>query len=118
MTGRLWAGVLLGPAAWLAELGLSDALVPARHGDGTMAVRLAVATAAFAITLAAGLLSLRNWRRLRSEDVAPDGNGRLFLAAFGAVASAFFALVIVLTAVPNFVLRPNATPSENQSAFP
>ncbi len=118
MIGRLWAGVLLAPAAWLAELGLSYALVPARHGDGTLAMRLAVAAAAFAITVAGGLLSLRSWQRLRSPDPPRDGDGPLFLAAFGAVSSAFFALVIVATAFPNFVTRPNATPSQNQSAFP
>jgi hypothetical protein len=118
MTGKLWAGVLLGPSAWLADLALSYALVPARHGDGTLGQRLAVAAAALAITLAGGFISLRNWRRLRAAQDPDDGNGPRFLALFGAVASAFFALVIATTTVPNLVLRPNATPSQNQSAFP
>lgn len=118
MTGRLWAGVLLAPAAWLADLGLSYALVPARHGDGTLSMRLAVAVAALALSLTGGLLSLRNWRRLRSAAPADDGNGPAFLAAFGALTSALFALVIVVMAVPNFMLRPNATPTDNQSALP
>ncbi|MFL5305003.1 MAG: hypothetical protein ACJ8F1_07305 [Polyangia bacterium] len=124
-SATLWAGVLLGPAAWLSDLGASYALVPARHGDGTLGARLAVSGLAFAISLAAGLLSLRNWRRLRSpkpQQPQPPSdehaNGPAFLAAFGAVASAFFALVIVATTIPNFVLRPNATPSQNQSAWP
>lgn len=118
MTGRVWAGVLLAPAAWLADLGLSYAMVPARHGDGTLAQRLAVAAVALAIALVGGLLSLRNWRAARGAQPPDDGSGARFLAAFGAVASAFFALVIVTTTIPNLVLRPSATPSENQSAFP
>jgi hypothetical protein len=68
--------------------------------------------------MAGALLSLRNWRLLRGGEPAEDGNGPLFLSAFGAAASAFFALVIVATTVPNFVLHPNATPSESQSAYP
>ena len=115
---NLWAGVLLAPAAWLTDLGLSYALVPGRHGDGTLAARLAVAALAFAITLAGGLLSLRNWRRLRTPETEAQSGGPLFLAAFGAIASAFFALVIATTTIPNFVLRPSATPSQNQSAWP
>jgi hypothetical protein len=116
--GVLWAGVLLGPTAWLADLGLSYAMIPARHGTGTLGMRLAVAAVALVLALAGGALSLRSWRRLRGQDPHDDGNGRLFLAAFGAAASAFFALVIVATAIPNFLLRPNQTPSENQSATP
>lgn len=127
MTGKsasLWAGVLLGPAAWLSDLGLSYALVPARHGDGTLGARLAVDTVAFAITVAGGLLSLRNWRRLRPPqpqrppDADEHASGPAFLAAFGAIASALFALIIVTMTIPNFVIRPNATPSQNQSAWP
>jgi hypothetical protein len=131
-SATLWAGVLLGPAAWLSDLGASYALVPARHGDGTLGARLAVSALAFAIALAAGLLSLRNWRRLRStkppqpaevqKPAQPPAdehaNGPAFLAAFGAIASAFFALIIVAMTIPNFVIRPNATPSQNQSAWP
>ncbi|HVY39897.1 MAG TPA: hypothetical protein VHM31_18290 [Polyangia bacterium] len=128
-SATLWAGVLLGPAAWLSDLGLSYALVPARHGDGTLRARLAVAGLAFAITVASGLLSLRNWRRLRSPQPAPPpaqaharpdepANGPAFLAAFGAIASALFALIIVTMAIPNFVIHPNATPTTNQSAWP
>ena len=115
--GRLWAGVLAGPAAWLADLGLSYALIPARHGAGTLTARLLVAAAAFALAVAGALMSLRNWRRLRGGP-AEDASGSLFLSAFGVGSSAFFALVIVATTVPNFVLRPHDTPSENQSAYP
>jgi hypothetical protein len=115
--GRLWAGVLAGPTAWLADLGLSYALIPARHGAGTLAARLTVAALAFAVATAGALLSLRNWRRLRGGR-PEDANGPLFLSAFGVGASAFFALIIVATTVPNFVLRPHDTPSENQSAYP
>jgi hypothetical protein len=119
----LWAGVLLGPAAWLSDLGASYALVPARHGDGTLGARLAVSALAFAIALGAGLLSLRNWRRLRATKppqppADEHANGPAFLAAFGAIASAFFALIIVAMTIPNFIIRPNATPSQNQSAWP
>lgn len=116
--GRLWVGVLLGPTAWLADLGLSYMLVPARHGTGTLAARLTVAALAFVLAVAGGVLSIRNLRRLRSPDTAGDASGPMFLAAFGAAASAFFALVIVATTVPNFVLRQNADSSENQNAFP
>jgi hypothetical protein len=116
-SGRLWLGVLAGPTAWLADLGLSYALIPARHGAGTLAARLAVAALAFVVAAAGALLSLHNWRRLRGGP-AVDANGPLFLSAFGAAASAFFALVIVATTVPNFVLSPHGTPSENQSAYP
>jgi hypothetical protein len=115
--GRLWAGVLAGPAAWLADLGLSYALIPARHGAGTLTARLAVAALAFVVALASALFSLHNWRRLRRGQ-EEDASGPLFLSGFGAAAGAFFALVIVATTVPNFVLRPAADPSANQSAYP
>jgi hypothetical protein len=103
--GALWTGFLLPPAAWLTDLGLSYAMVPFRHGGGTLAGRLAVAAVTLAAAVAGTLLSLRNLRRL-GRAAAVDTPGRFFLAGLGIVGGVYFALVVVAQTIPNLMLRP------------
>jgi hypothetical protein len=71
----LWAGLLVPPLAWAVQLVLSDLLfelgcAPGVQGRGLFGVGLAtwsllVSVAAVAATAAAGVFTLRAWRRLR-----------------------------------------------------
>jgi len=107
---RLWAGVLLAPAAWtVAEL-LGYVLV-ARACDGgsaSIAARAGVTQDIVAIGLgivaAIGLvIAVGNWQRVRdtTSNGEPAAWGRAeFMALAGVVASALFLLGIVFFALP------------------
>lgn len=101
----LWLGFLIPPGAWLAELGLSYAMVPFRHGGGSLAGRLLVALVTLAAAAGGALLSLRNLRRL-GERAAAHAPGRRLLAELGLAGGLFFALVIAAQGFPNLVLEP------------
>lgn len=104
---RLWSGLLVPPFAWLIDLQISYAIAgwvceTGRHWiiDVTTAVTLL-------ITVAAGMVALGTWRELEpAGDDADQRRGRTRLMAIGGmVNAAFFALVIIATAIPNVILR-------------
>lgn len=107
--GRLWAGVLVGPLATLVQLQTNYALVLWACGAGrTWALHL-VALAALLLCAAAGLLSLRNWRKTGAgwED---EGAGVLprsrFMSVVGMFVSLMSALVVVAQWIAVFVYNP------------
>ena len=108
--GALWAGVLAGPTAMLAQLEVNYALVNWACGAARWELALhLVSLLALVVTVGAGLLSWRNWRRAGGgwED---EGAGVMprsrFMAAVGILISALFSLVIIAQWISIFVHGP------------
>jgi hypothetical protein len=107
---RLWFGVLGAPVAWAIQLGVVYGAMPYVCGQANWFVLPAtVSAAAFAIALVALRIAYRIWRVTGSshhaEGAAEPGRNRM-LALLGLGASGFFAIVIVVQALPLFMLEP------------
>lgn len=106
--GALWLGLLGGPLAWLAQLGVSYPLVPPSCAAGWGAAFHMVSLAAALVAAASGAVAWQSWRRLRG---GPEARGaRLqrqgFMALGGALASALFLATIVAQWLPVLFLSP------------
>ena len=105
----LWAGVLAGPLATLTQLQVNYALVLWACAAGREWALHLVALLALLVAVAAGLLSLRNWRRAGTgwDD---EGAGVMprsrFMAVVGVLISGLAALVVVAQWIPIFVYGP------------
>jgi hypothetical protein len=113
--GRLWAGVLLAPAAWvvaellgypLASRGCDQRTVSAAARTGVTQDVIAVVLALIAV---AGLvIAMGNWRQARaaasSNETAARGRAQ-FMSLAGVVASALFTLGIVFFALPPLLIN-------------
>ena len=104
----LWAGILVAPAAFAANLQLGYLLVhPACLKNDLMALHV-VQVLCLAAALGGGLIARRALRPDRAGEAGEAGD-RLersrFLAGLGVWMSALFALAIVAQAVPSFVLH-------------
>lgn len=104
----LWWGILIGPTAWALDQGLSYAL--AQHACSTGHFYVLHVTSAVMFVLAlTGLLAA--WRQLgpvrngREEGGSPVDRS-WFMAWFGILMSAGFALTIIALSVPKIVLSP------------
>ena len=104
--GVLWACVLAGPLAALAQLQANYALVLWVCGTGRAWSLHAVSLAALVVAAGAGLLAWRNWRRA-GADWDDGGAGVLprsrFMSAVGMLLSAHSALVIIAQWIAVFV---------------
>jgi len=105
----LWGGLLLPPAAFLANLEIAYALVPvACAARNTLLLHL-VNAASLAVALAGGLIAWRSWntvgRSWPDGEAGPIGRSR-FLAAMGVLLTAQCALVIVAQWTAVFLLDP------------
>ncbi|HEX8558088.1 MAG TPA: hypothetical protein VF668_08310 [Pyrinomonadaceae bacterium] len=107
--GLLWASVLAGPLAALAQLQANYALVLWVCGSGQAWTLHAVSALALLASAAAGLLGWRNWRRAGAE-WEDGGAGVLprsrFMSAVGMMVSAHSALVVVAQWLAVFVFSP------------
>jgi hypothetical protein len=105
----LWAGVLAGPLAMLTQLEVNYALVLWACGAGREWALHVVALLALVVTVAAGLLSWRNWR-LAGANWDDEGAGVIprsrFMSVVGVLISALTALVVVAQWIPIFVYGP------------
>ena len=104
--GVLWACVLAGPLAALAQLQANYALVLWVCGSGQGWTLHAVSLAALLVCLGSGLLALRNWRRAGA--IWEDGGAGVlprsrFMSAVGMLVSAHSALVVIAQWVAVFV---------------
>jgi hypothetical protein len=110
----LWAGVLAGPIAWAADLGVSYAIVKWSCGHQTIAVLRLITLATLAV-IAGGAYA--SWRALSlaPDDVPLDGppthagpvlvlSRARFMAVLGLASSALFAVTVIGMAVPRWVL--------------
>jgi hypothetical protein len=104
--GLLWACVLAGPLAALAQLQANYALVLWACGSGGTWALHAVSLLALLVAAGAGLLAWRNWRKAgaRWED---GGAGVLprsrFMSAVGMFVSAHSALVVIAQWIAVFI---------------
>ena len=112
-----WAGVLIGPGAWFAELfgnwilGEVIACAPANQPAGQLFGRsLDVTVTAFdvvllALTVLAGVGSFLELRRIRSGSDPTPGGRASWLAGAGVMTSLLFTALIVVTFVPTALIR-------------
>jgi len=102
----LWCGILLGPIAALSQLEANYALVLWACGAGRDWPLHLVSIVAILVTLFAGLLAHRVWKRVGSrwEDEGPGAVPRArFMAAIGMLISVVMLLVIVAQWIPVFI---------------
>ena len=105
----LIVGFLAGPAAWGLNLMVTYSLVKPACAAGSPFMLTAVSIGALAATVAGAVVSWRCWLRLRTAGTTEGGrivDRSRFLALSGLVLNLFFVLLIVVTAVPHFVLSP------------
>ena len=105
----LWAGVLAGPLAALTQLQVNYALVLWACGAGREWALHVVSLLTLLVTVAAGLLSWRNWRRAGAS--WEDGGAGIvprsrFMAVVGLLISVLTALVVVAQWIAIFVYDP------------
>jgi hypothetical protein len=105
----LWTGLLLAPVAFLANLEIGYALVPAAcTARSTLPLHL-VNAASLALALVGGLIAWRSWNTVGrvwpNGEAGPIGRSR-FLAALGVLLAAQFALVILAQWLAVFLLDP------------
>ena len=104
----LLIGLLAGPVAWLVQLQVSYMLVPWVCARGGQVVLHLVALAMVAVAAAGLGLAWRAAlaaRRVVGGGGAPGSEVRRFVAGCGVGLSLLFLLVIVASAIPNFILR-------------
>ena len=106
--GELWAGVLVRPTAMLIQLQTNYALVPWACGSGHTWPLHLVSFLTLLLTVVAGLLAYRMWRRLRTmnEDTGGTLARSRFMAAVGVLISLLMVLVIVAQWLPIFIDHP------------
>lgn len=105
----LWVGVLMPPFAWLLALQVTYSLVTADCQRARPALLHGVLVGALVLLGVGALSAWRSWRALRGTPgtLEDAGAGRArFMAAFGLLSSGMFALLLVATAIPTFLLRP------------
>jgi hypothetical protein len=103
----LLVGLLLPPLAFLAHLQTTYALVPWVCSSGHKAVLLAAHLLAIALCVGAGMAGWRSWPSPGPRRGEPEGvEGARLLSISGVIVSAAFAVVIVASMVPTFILGP------------
>jgi hypothetical protein len=104
----LWAGILVAPAAFAANLQLGYLMVHPACLRNDLTPLHVVQILCLLVALGGGLIA---WGALRREragapgEVAGRGDRSRFLAGLGVWSSGLFALVIVAQSVPSFVLH-------------
>ena len=103
----LWTGILAGPLAWGFDLTMSYALVKwscNAHREGILRLVTIVAVAVLAVgTTTAWMAFIRTAHDAPTDGGLPRQRAR-FMAILGLVSSAFFALTIAATTIPQGLL--------------
>jgi hypothetical protein len=105
----LWIGLLVPPVAFLLNLELAYALVPAACSSKTGLIVHLVHLACLLLDLSGGFVAWRVWRSAGAEwpgDAGGKSARSRFMAGSGVIGSALFALVIIAQWIPSFVLSP------------
>ena len=111
-----WFGILGPPAAWAAQLLLSDAFAEVGCEAGGFSsislVLVLITVAALAIAVVAGVISFVRFRRVGSRDDAPARLERMrFMTLCGCLSSGLFIVLIVLGGiVPHLLLSSCSAP--------
>ena len=105
----LWTGLLLAPAAFLLNLEVAYALVPAACSERSRLL-IHVVHAVCLVLAAAGMLAAWRMWRVTGETWPGGAGGRLsrsrFMSGLGLFLSLLFVLVIVAQWIPSFILSP------------
>ncbi len=103
----LWAGIVIGPAAWFLDLEANFALASiACSGGGKLLIYL-VSGVALTLALLAGGISFVQWRVPERNEVGnfmPHYPRRQSLALAGMGLSGLFFLAIAAQSIPNLLL--------------
>ncbi|HET9793691.1 MAG TPA: hypothetical protein VFS34_04450 [Thermoanaerobaculia bacterium] len=102
-----WAGVLLPPISWLADLTLSDSLVGESCVRGNRALLHGATLLAIAGAGAGVAIAFANFRRAR-QDASARGRVARFLGLGGMALGAMFLLAILAMQLPKLMLGPCA----------
>ncbi|HJX08673.1 MAG TPA: hypothetical protein VJ736_11450 [Actinomycetota bacterium] len=110
-----WFGILGAPAAWAAQLLLSDAFAEVgceAGGFSSISLVLVVITlAALAVAVAAGVVAFVRLRQTRARDDDPARLERMrFMALCGCLSSALFVILIVLGGIVPHLVLSTCTP--------
>ena len=104
---ELWAGVLVGPTAMLIQLQTNYALVIWACAHSQVWPLHVVSFVALFVTIVAGLLAYRVWRRVTaSEDSGGPFARSRFMAAVGVMISLLMCATIVAQWLPVFIHDP------------
>jgi len=106
-TPPLWAGVVLAPAAWAAQMGAVYALAGPACERQSRVILHVVTIICFLLAVASGIICWF-YRNPASDDHAQDKRIG-FLANYGVWASVYFALVIIAQAITTIMLDPCMT---------
>ena len=108
--GFQWAGIIVPPVAMLINLSIGYALVPwscAAHSRTLLHAEIGVLVL---ISVAAGFVAHREWRRYggggASDDAAGPGPRARFLGAMGLASSALFTMILLAQWLANAYLTP------------
>jgi hypothetical protein len=105
----LWGGLLLAPIAFLANLEIAYALIPAACGSRTPLPLHLVNAASLILALAGGLLAWRSWNEVGrvwpDGEAGPLGRSR-FLAGVGVLLTGMCVLVILAQWTAVFLVDP------------
>lgn len=104
----LWIGLLLAPIAFLVNLEVAYALVPAACSSRNELPIHLVHLACLLLTLYALLSAWHSWKAAGTTSPAEEGGlaRSRFMAGTGLLVSAMFMLVIVAQWIPSLVLDP------------
>jgi hypothetical protein len=103
---RLWAGLLGPPVIALADLSLHYALAGWVCRTERPWVLDLLTIVSLILVAGTTFLAWHEWKKIGQRDAGETVRGRRTLMALGGLINgAFFTLVIVATAIPNFVLR-------------
>ncbi len=108
-TVLLWYGVLGAPVVWLVRISAASALVPYACATGRTWTVHASTVIALALSVAAGAIAWRGWRRWehgRDGDGERPGTRSHLLALSGVLLSAMFTLAIVMEGLAPFYMGP------------
>jgi hypothetical protein len=103
----LWAGLLVGPLAWGADLMVRYALVHWSCGTQQTVVLKIISAVTLLVVIGAGFVAARAYSQIPAG--APTDGGRpidrsRFMALGGMLTAALFALVVIAGAIPPWVL--------------
>ena len=103
----LWTGILTGPSVWAVDLMACYALVKwacLHHREDVIQLILFGSLAIVAAAAAVSWLALRHTASDQPTDGGDPRERARFMAVLGLASSAFFALMILTLAIPDWVL--------------
>jgi hypothetical protein len=103
----LWTGLLAGPLAWATDLMVRYALVHWSCGTQQTIVLKLISAVTLIVIIGGGVVAARTYSQIPSG--APTDGGRpidrsRFMALGGMLTAALFALVVIASAIPPWVL--------------